>query len=53
MWVPQVLILKTTVTTAPYIFINHQTSVPHPFVFFLAKGWESKALNQPFLELVA
>jgi hypothetical protein len=23
----------------------HQCSVPHPFAFFLAKGWESKPLT--------
>jgi hypothetical protein len=25
----------------------HKCSVPHPFAFFLAKGWETTNLNQP------
>jgi len=26
----------------------HQCSVPHPFAFFLAKGWETTPLNWEF-----
>jgi hypothetical protein len=33
--------LKSTCPNAP------KCSVPHPFAFFLAKGWESSTLNQP------
>ena len=25
--------------------MRHKSSVPHPFAFFLAKGWETSTLN--------
>jgi hypothetical protein len=25
--------------------MHHQSSVPHPFAFFLAKGWETTNIN--------
>jgi hypothetical protein len=36
-------------------FAKHSTtriSVPHPFAFFLAKGWESTNHNQPFSQCI-
>src|ERR1035438_10409615 len=29
------------------IRIHHQSPVPHPFVFFLTKGWDTSNLNSP------